>query len=76
MLIPKSDEGITLSLNRVTSDKARRHHMDLYSNDAKADVERLLALGATKVEWNYHEGENYIVLKDPEGNPFCIIPEE
>lgn len=76
MLKPRSGSGVTLSLNRVTSDKARRHHMDLYSTTAKEDIQRLLALGATRAEWNYHPGENYVVLKDPEGNPFCIIPIE
>lgn len=76
MLIPKEGTGITLSLNRVTSDKARRHHMDIYSETPEIEVERLLALGATRADWNYHEGENYVVLKDPEGNPFCIIPKE
>ena len=76
MLIPKTGEGITLSFNRETSDKARRHHMDIYSSSPKEDIERLLNLGATLAKWNYHEGEDYTVLKDPEGNPFCIIPGE
>ena len=74
ILQPKDADGIYLSLNLVTSEKARRHHMDIYSDTPEEDVRRLIALGATRKDWNYHEGEDYTVLEDPDGNPFCIIP--
>ena len=46
ILIPKSGNGIQLSLKLVTSSKAKRHHMDLFAEDREAEVERLLSLGA------------------------------
>ncbi|WP_459129521.1 VOC family protein [Guggenheimella bovis] len=73
ILVPRNGEGTQLSLNRVTSEKARRHHMDLFTDDREKEVERLLALGATRMEWRYEEGADYVVLKDPDGNPFCVI---
>lgn len=76
ILQPTSGEGVNLSLNRVTSDRARRHHMDLYTDRLEEEVARLIRLGATKKNWDYHEGEDYIVLEDPEGIPFCVIPVE
>ena len=40
--------------------------------DHEAEVERLIALGATRVadmeEWGYE----WTVLQDPEGNEFCV----
>ena len=68
MLVPKDGRGIQL-----TSPKARRHHMDLFAEDQKAEVERLISLGATRKPWNYEPGADYVVLQDPDGNPFCVV---
>lgn len=76
ILQSKDGRGVRLSLNVVSSEKARRHHLDIYSNNFDADVEGLLQLGASKRNWDYLPGEDYIVLADPDGNPFCVIPIE
>ena len=74
ILVPREGDGFQLSLNRVTSAHARRHHMDLFADDQGKEVERLLALGATRDEhWRYLEGDDYVVLRDLDGNPFCVI---
>ncbi|MBR2741028.1 MAG: VOC family protein [Oscillospiraceae bacterium] len=73
MLVPKNGDGIQLSLSKITSPKARRHHMDLFAEDQKAEVERLISLGATRKPWNYEPGADYVVLQDPDGNPFCVV---
>jgi hypothetical protein len=36
-------------------------------------VDRLVALGATRVEWTYPEDADFVVLADTEGNLFCVI---
>ncbi len=36
-------------------------------------VERLLALGASRVDWAPPAGADFVVLADPEGNRFCVI---
>ena len=74
ILIPQSGEGVQLSLNRVASDRPRRHHLDLFVDNLPEERDRLLSLGAAVAEWDYEEGEDYLVMKDPEGNPFCLIP--
>lgn len=73
ILIPKQGEGTQFSLNRVSSPKARRHHLDLFSTSVEEDIVRLLALGAKRVDWRYEEGADYTVLEDPDGNRFCLI---
>lgn len=49
-----------------------RMHVDLAALDPQAEVARLIELGATRVvdvdEWGYR----WTVLKDPEGNEFCV----
>lgn len=37
-----------------------------------AEVERVVGLGATRVETFDREHEYWVVLRDPEGNEFCI----
>lgn len=49
-----------------------RLHLDLRPDDQVAEVERLLALGASRVDVG--EGKvSWIVLADPEGNEFCVL---
>ena len=37
-----------------------------------AEVDRLVGLGAVKVGTYEQHGETWIVMKDPEGNEFCV----
>jgi catechol 2,3-dioxygenase-like lactoylglutathione lyase family enzyme len=49
-----------------------RLHLDLRPGDQAAEVERVLALGATHVDIG--QGDvTWVVLADPEGNEFCIL---
>ena len=61
---------------RLHLDETDRTHLDLWAADEHeqlAEVERLLTLGASRVEWNYPEGADFVVLADPDGNLFCVI---
>ena len=73
ILVPREGPGIQLSINKVSSPKPRRHHIDLFADDQQAEVERLLGLGAVKKLWNYDPEADYVVLQDPDGNPFCVV---
>lgn len=74
ILIPKEGKGIPFSLNAaVTSDKPKRHHVDLFTVEQEKEVERLLKLGATRVDWKYEHDADYDVLADPDGNTFCVV---
>ena len=73
VLVPRQGVGVQLALKLVTSERARRHHLDLYAENQAAEVERLLALGASRPEWNDPPGADYVVLSDPDGNRFCVI---
>jgi catechol 2,3-dioxygenase-like lactoylglutathione lyase family enzyme len=48
-------------------------HLDLYSEDQAADVERLVALGARRYPWRYRPSADFVVLADPDGNLFCVV---
>ena len=65
---------MNVSLQRAhTPVRARDQlHLDLYTKEQAAEVERLLGLGATLVRTNHDPEDDYVVLADPEGNPFCV----
>ena len=51
-------------------------HLDLHADDRPAEVDRLVGIGAIAVEERSqkigpHE-EFWTVMKDPEGNGFCV----
>jgi predicted enzyme related to lactoylglutathione lyase len=52
-----------------------RLHLDLTSStqDRDQEIERLIALGARRVEIGQTGAESWAVLADPEGNEFCVI---
>ena len=46
----------------------------LDADDQAAEVRRLLALGATEVQWDKRPADaDYVILADPEGNRFCVV---
>jgi predicted enzyme related to lactoylglutathione lyase len=50
-----------------------RMHLDIHAEDIEAEAERLVGLGATRLEGPVEElGESWIVLADPEGNELCV----
>jgi catechol 2,3-dioxygenase-like lactoylglutathione lyase family enzyme len=51
-------------------------HLDLYSDDQAAEVERLTSLGARFVRHVQEPGDDYVVMLDPEGNEFCVAAKE
>ena len=46
-----------------------RMQLDLYTDDQAGEVKRLIALGATEVQWSKRPPDaDYVILADPEGN--------
>jgi Glyoxalase-like domain len=50
-----------------------RYHLDLRPDDRDAEVDRLVALGARKIDIGQGSEVTWVVLADPEGNEFCIL---
>lgn len=79
MLDPREGPGAALALDTSESplQKHPRMHLDLYVDSAaeqEAEVERLLSLGASRVDWDlYPETPDFVVLADTEGNIFCVV---
>jgi hypothetical protein len=49
-----------------------RLHLDFRPDDQTREVERLLGLGASRVEIG-QGSQSWVVLADPEGNEFCVL---
>ncbi|MEY2241846.1 VOC family protein [Streptomyces sp. BF23-18] len=68
---------LSLGLSETPVQERPRIHLDLYAGDAAdqaAEVERLVSLGARRVDWDlYPEDADFVVLADPDGNRFCVI---
>jgi predicted enzyme related to lactoylglutathione lyase len=76
VLSPASGNGpnISLGLSETPVQDRPRVHLDLYTSDQAAEVDRLLGLGASRVDWqDYPEDADFVVLADTEGNRFCVI---
>ncbi|HTP54671.1 MAG TPA: VOC family protein [Thermoplasmata archaeon] len=67
-------QGPNLSLSRTTEGPLDdyRIHLDLYSSDPDAEVQRLLRIGAT-VKRPADEAHDFVTLSDPDGNLFDVI---
>jgi hypothetical protein len=73
-LEPPAGEGIPLTLQRVPEPKLTKNrlHLDLLVEDVEAEVNRLLRLGARRLEDHVDYGTHWSVLADPESNEFCV----
>lgn len=47
-------------------------HLDLATDDRAAEIERLVQAGASVVETKQGTNLTFTILRDPEGNPFCV----
>jgi catechol 2,3-dioxygenase-like lactoylglutathione lyase family enzyme len=69
-------QGPNLSLDRVPEKRSGRRsrlHLDLYTQDQEGEVERLVEMGATRYPWRYQPGDDFVVLRDPDDNLFCVV---
>lgn len=76
VLVPVDGDGVQVAIDKadeLPTGRRPRHHLDLYADDQAKEVDRLLRLGATKVERDYPPEADFIVLADPDGNRFCVI---
>jgi predicted enzyme related to lactoylglutathione lyase len=77
VLGPAVDAPVGICLMPVTDAKIvkNRVHLDITTEaeDRDAEIDRLLALGARRVDIGQTGEESWTVLADPEGNEFCVI---
>ena len=75
-LYPRDGDGPKLLLQQVTDPKTvkNRMHLDIDAVDVEAEADRLAGLGAqrTSTDICHEHGNSWIVMRDPEGNEFCI----
>ena len=50
-----------------------RLHLDMYADDQGAAVAALIARGATRANVGQPADAECIVMRDPEGNEFCLL---
>ena len=72
----KSGTGVRYFFQNVPEGKTAKNrvHLDLRGSDRHAEVERLVALGATvRAEVEHESGQRWATMVDPEGNEFCVL---
>ena len=74
---PSVDAPVGLCFMPVLDAKSvkNRLHLDLttVAEDRDEEIQRLLALGARRVDVGQTGKESWTVLADPEGNEFCVV---
>jgi len=66
---------VNLSLQRTATPVSARDqmHLDLYTDDQRHEVDRLIGLGARFVRHvDDDPADDWVVLADPEDNLFCV----
>lgn len=74
---PRDGAGPTIDVLRVPERKTlkNRLHLDLRSDGLSTaqELDRLLNLGASRVDVGQGPDVSWVVLADPEGNEFCLL---
>jgi catechol 2,3-dioxygenase-like lactoylglutathione lyase family enzyme len=72
-----SGDGLALQYSETPVQDHPRIHLDLAVDDdaeQAAEVERLVSLGAGRVDWDLYPADpDFVVLADPDGNRFCVV---
>lgn len=69
---PDRSPGLEFVLLRESKKAKSRLHLDFVPDDQDAEVARLEALGAKRVDIGQGE-QSWVVMEDPEGNEFCVL---
>ena len=76
VLVPKAGVASPLLLQGVPEPKAgkNRMHVDIVVDDVEAEVQRLQALGARRIDEGVQSfgGTRWVIMSDPEQNEFCV----
>ncbi len=76
VLVPKEGIASPLLLQGVPEAKAgkNRMHLDIVVHDVEAEVQRLQALGAHRIDDGVQNfgGTRWVRMSDPEQNEFCV----
>jgi hypothetical protein len=74
---PADGSGLPIDVLPVPEAKTvkNRLHLDVRADGSTqaAEVDRLLALGATRADVGQGPDATWVVLADPEGNEFCVL---
>ena len=72
---PAPDRMPGLDFVRIEEQKKSksRLHLDFRPDDQDAEVARLVAHGAQRVDIGQGDQSSWVVLADPEGNEFCVL---
>ncbi len=71
---PEADQmpGLLFLRTAETKTTKNRLHIDLRPGDRDAEVDRLIGLGARRIDIG--QGDvSWVVMADPEGNEFCVL---
>lgn len=76
MLERPTEEAVAMAFQRVPEAKVvkNRAHVDLQIDDLDAVTELVERLGGSRVEDHHEEVFRWRVMRDPEGNEFCLMP--
>jgi predicted enzyme related to lactoylglutathione lyase len=76
VLVPKEGIASPLLLQGVPEPKTvkNRMHLDIVVNDIEAEIHRLQALGAHRIDDGFQSfgGTRWVRMSDPEQNEFCV----
>lgn len=70
-------DGVAIGVQKVNDPTPgkNRIHLDLTAEDPAAEVQRLIAAGASLIGERAVEGFAWTTLADPDGNEFCVGPQ-
>jgi len=74
--LERSPGGIGIGFQRVAEPKVEKNrlHLDIAASDLVAAQARIEELGGRRAHG--YESGGFLVMADPEGNEFCLIPVE
>jgi predicted enzyme related to lactoylglutathione lyase/catechol 2,3-dioxygenase-like lactoylglutathione lyase family enzyme len=77
-LIPTDDTGFGIRFEQTSVEKVGQNniHLDLTTTsieDQRDTVARLIGAGGRHVDIGQGDGEDHVVLADPEGNELCVL---
>ena len=71
--MPATDDKVVKNRVHLDLNPGGDSSSDVSPAERQAEIDRILGLGATRVDIGQQGDESWTVLADPEGNEFCVL---
>ena len=68
-----NEDGVTISIQQIPDQESLGMHIDIVVDDIDEAIQQIIDLGGKLVEEKIEGNWRWAIMRDPDGNTFCLV---